>query len=149
MQRIYSAIFSFILALAFTVNAGIAHALNLYVTGDSVNLRSAPSTSSKVLGKLRYGTAVTHLEEEGEFFKVKTTKGTVGYVSTTYASTEQPPARQRVPEPEKKGYTVWMNTNSGVYHNSSCRWYGNTKYGTYMPSGRAAKEGRACQKCGG
>lgn len=147
MQRIYSAIFSFILALAFTVNAGIAQALNLYVTGDSVNLRSAPSTSSKVLGKLRYGTAVTKIEDEGEFYKVKTTSGTVGYVASTYASTEKPPTR--APKIEEKGYTVWMNTNSGVYHNSSCRWYGNTKYGGYMSSGRAAKEGRACQRCGG
>jgi ribosomal protein S13 len=39
----------------------------------------------------------------------------------------------------------WLNTNSGVRHNKSCRWFGNTT------SGRPCKadEGRACSKCGG
>src|SRR2546423_138392 len=28
--------------------------------------------------------------------------------------------------------TVWVNTNSGVYHCPHTRWYGNTKNGKYM-----------------
>lgn len=41
--------------------------------------------------------------------------------------------------------SYWLNTNSGVRHNSRCRYYKNTK------SGRAATkaEGRACGTCGG
>lgn len=41
--------------------------------------------------------------------------------------------------------THWLNSNSGVRHNSSCRWYGSTKSG-HACSGTA---GRACGKCGG
>ncbi len=41
--------------------------------------------------------------------------------------------------------SYWLNTNSGVRHNPSCRWYGNTNSGDY----RGANAGRACKLCGG
>jgi hypothetical protein len=27
---------------------------------------------------------------------------------------------------------VWLNTNSGVYHEKGMRWYGRTKHGGYV-----------------
>ncbi len=39
----------------------------------------------------------------------------------------------------------WINTASNVRHNSTCRWYKNTKSGRMCQSG----EGKACGKCGG
>ncbi len=27
---------------------------------------------------------------------------------------------------------VWLNTNSGIYHDKGMRWYGNTKSGAYV-----------------
>ncbi len=27
---------------------------------------------------------------------------------------------------------VWLNTNSGIYHQKGMRWYGNTRYGAYV-----------------
>ncbi|HEY0396007.1 MAG TPA: hypothetical protein VGD01_16035 [Candidatus Elarobacter sp.] len=27
---------------------------------------------------------------------------------------------------------VWLNTNSGIYHDKGMRWYGNTKAGAYV-----------------
>jgi hypothetical protein len=27
---------------------------------------------------------------------------------------------------------VWLNTNSGIYHEQGMRWYGNTKAGAYV-----------------
>ena len=43
---------------------------------------------------------------------------------------------QRQGDPDVK---VWVNTNSGVYHCSGTRWYGNTKEGKYM-SQKAAQD---------
>ena len=39
----------------------------------------------------------------------------------------------------------WLNTSSGVRHNSSCRWFGSTKKGRMC----GADDGRACGQCGG
>ncbi len=32
---------------------------------------------------------------------------------------------------------VWLNTNSGIYHEKGMRWYGNTKAGAYVCKGEA------------
>lgn len=37
--------------------------------------------------------------------------------------------------------TVWVNTNSGVYHYPGERWYGNTEEGEYMSEDAAKKAG--------
>jgi hypothetical protein len=31
-----------------------------------------------------------------------------------------------------KDEVVWLNTNSGIYHEKGMRWYGNTKSGAYV-----------------
>jgi hypothetical protein len=42
---------------------------------------------------------------------------------------------------------VWVNTDSGVYHKSTSRWYGKTKQGKYMTEADAQKAGyRAAEK---
>jgi len=46
---------------------------------------------------------------------------------------------------EKPAASFWLNTSGGKRHNSSCRWYGNTKRGRYC----AKSEGSACGICGG
>ena len=46
---------------------------------------------------------------------------------------------------DNAGLSYWLNTGSNSCHNSTCKWYNNTK------QGRACKlnEGRACGQCGG
>ncbi|MFP4418186.1 MAG: thermonuclease family protein [Chitinivibrionales bacterium] len=46
---------------------------------------------------------------------------------------------------ETKGCEYWLNTNSNVRHNSSCKWFENTSYGRCCDS----TEGKACGMCGG
>ncbi len=52
---------------------------------DSLNIRSAPSTSSAVIGKLRTGEPAQLLGYEGEWASI-ITNGTEGWVHTTYIS---------------------------------------------------------------
>ena len=53
---------------------------------------------------------------------------------------------QQAPPANSAG-TVWVNTDSGVYHKPGTRWYGKTKQGKYMTEGDAQKAGyRAAAK---
>lgn len=49
------------------------------------------------------------------------------------------------PMQDNSGYRYWINSESGVRHNSGCRWFGNTTHG-YSTNERI---GRACGICGG
>jgi hypothetical protein len=50
-------------------------------------------------------------------------------------------ARATQTKTEKQETTVWVNTNSGVYHCPGTRWYGKTKQGEYMGECAALKAG--------
>ncbi|HEC87933.1 MAG TPA: nuclease [Thermoplasmata archaeon] len=52
---------------------------------------------------------------------------------------------QKQTECQSSGYKYWINTKSGVRHNQTCRWYGNTKEGYFTNE----KVGRPCGICGG
>jgi len=49
-----------------------------------------------------------------------------------------PVAPQRTGNPD---VTVWVNTDSGVYHCPGTRWYGATKVGRYMSQRAAQRAG--------
>jgi hypothetical protein len=53
------------------------------------------------------------------------------------------PARQTsaTQGPSKDSVTVWVNTETGVYHKPGSRWYGKTKKGKYMLESDAIKAG--------
>ena len=64
-----------------------------YCTAKSgINVRSIPSTSGKVIGKLKYGQAVEVLEEGSSFSKIKFAynDGEIAWVSTQYLSKTKP-----------------------------------------------------------
>ncbi len=65
--------------------------------------------------------------------------GFAGAMATPSARMEDLPSGQVTAEK-----THWLTTVPGVRHNSSCRYFKNSK-------GRMCKEdeGRACKKCGG
>ncbi|GFE57872.1 helix-hairpin-helix domain-containing protein [Geobacter sp. AOG1] len=44
--------------------------------------------------------------------------------------------------------TVWVNTDSKIYHKSGSKWYGKTKQGSYMPESEAIKAGYRESKSG-
>jgi hypothetical protein len=64
--------------------------------------------------------------------------------------TVSPPNVTQSQEDQSKPQTqveqaYWLNTKSGVRHNRSCRWFGNTNKGRRC----GPNEGRPCKQCGG
>lgn len=52
---------------------------------------------------------------------------------------------ERPNSPDEAGGKFWLNTSSGVRHNSTCKNFGKTKHGRYC----GKDEGKACGICGG
>lgn len=57
-----------------------------YITGSVVNVRSSPSTSSEVVLKLKEGASVAVAALSGDWYRIKTSGGTQGWVSREYLS---------------------------------------------------------------
>lgn len=68
---------------AYAAAAALKHGK---VNTEKLNLRQANSTTSESLGLLDYGTAVAIYERSGEWYKVVTEKGALGYVFAAYIS---------------------------------------------------------------
>lgn len=51
--------------------------------------------------------------------------------------TTETAARRHCP----RDVVVWLNTNSGIYHEKGMRWYGNTKAGAYVCKAEADAAG--------
>ena len=64
-----------------------------------ITLRQGKSTKHKILKTLETGTPIEVLEEDGSYFKVRTTDGVEGYVLRQYVSSN-PPKTQRIEELE-------------------------------------------------
>lgn len=61
----------------------------------------------------------------------------------------KPPKAPVAPKDGAADVTVSVNTDSGIYHMSGCRWYGTTKHTKMMKMSEAKKAGyRVCSKCG-
>lgn len=62
----------------------------LYTTAGTLNVRSAPSTSSTVLAKLSQGTELRSISVEGEWIRVSTQGGVQGWVHGNYVAASRP-----------------------------------------------------------
>ncbi|EMS74255.1 C40 family peptidase [Ruminiclostridium cellobioparum] len=59
------------------------------ITGNNVNLRKGPGTGYGVISQMNKGDVLTVTEPSGSWYKVKTSGGTVGWVSSSYISLDQ------------------------------------------------------------
>lgn len=57
----------------------------LTVTGNTLRVRAGAGTGYEVLASLSKGDTVTKLGTEGDWYRIKTSDGTVGYISSAYA----------------------------------------------------------------
>lgn len=94
-----------------------------------VNLRSGPSTSSSVIMTLANGSTVTLVEKtNNEWFKIKTSDGTTGYVSSEFlkkSGTTESPDNTDEPDEEPEDETPaptkgTYKTTAGVNMRSGC-----------------------------
>ncbi|WP_339164355.1 SH3 domain-containing protein [Siminovitchia sp. FSL W7-1587] len=82
--------------------------------GSNLNLRSTPSTSGSVIGRVSNGTKVSVLSESNGWAKV-TANGKTGYVSSQYLSSQSstPPAPKPSPSAPGKTTTKYVSVNAG------------------------------------
>lgn len=57
----------------------------LTVTGNTLRVRSGPGTNYEVVSSLAKGDKVTKLGQEGDWYRIQTSDGKTGYISTQYA----------------------------------------------------------------
>jgi len=75
------------IALALSATASFADSNEATVTASALNVRSGPSTSYSVTTKVYKGNKVEILETSNGWNKIKTSNGTIGWVSGSYLTT--------------------------------------------------------------
>lgn len=93
----------------------------MYTTA-SVNFRSGASTETKSMGTLAKGTKVTALGKNGDFYLVKNSKGTQGFLSGKYLSKTKP-GNDPEPKTDTKvvtGAYVNMREGGGLSYDVVC-----------------------------
>ena len=93
------------------------------------------------------GTGATGMAEKNapQASKTPTTRRT-RTATTGSASRAVPTVSESELAAAKASGKVWVNTETGVYHKSSDRWYGATKQGKFMTEEEATKAGYRASK---
>lgn len=76
-----------------SVAAPLAATGRFYVTASTLNVRDAPSTSGRVLGKLSRGQQLAATGLQGDWLSVRLTDGRTGWLHSDYVSATPPPVR--------------------------------------------------------
>lgn len=67
------------------------------VTGSYLNLRSGPGTGYQASGQLKQGTSLQIVEKSGDWYKVKTPAGSVGWVASWLVAVKNTPVATTAP----------------------------------------------------
>lgn len=98
-------------------------AATVKVTGDTLNIRKSPSTSSDVIAMLFKGVECELLQEEGEWYKIKY-KNYTGYISKQYSEIS---GEESTKNEETKANTTDKNNNGAENNNESSQQETNKK----------------------
>ncbi|MDF9409796.1 MAG: N-acetylmuramoyl-L-alanine amidase LytC precursor [Pelotomaculum sp. PtaB.Bin013] len=88
------------------------------VTGSVVNIRSGPGTSNGVIGQVNQGNTLSILEQSGDWYRVKLSSGSTGWVAGWLVSVRSAPAQTSPPVNQDTGGKT-PGDNSGKADNQS------------------------------
>lgn len=98
-----------------------ADALDVFrTTASALNMRKGPGSKYKKCGKLSRGTAFFVLSEYGNWYRIRTLRGKVGWISKNYAA----------PTATLKTTAKWLNLRKGP--STSTKILGTLKKGTWV-----------------
>jgi competence protein ComEA len=126
------------------VTVGTFRKLNLN-TASADELKQLPGIGDAMARKIVSGRPYKSVDELVKAGVPKTTVEKLRDSVTTRGSVIE--ARESGPDPSVVARTpphpgmVWVNTDSGIFHKESSRWYGKTKEGKFMSQADALKAG--------
>lgn len=82
-----------------TATPNTSNGKTMYVTGDSVNVRSTPSSSGSKLTSLKKGAQVTAYENKNGWYYIQYQSGKFGYISASYLTADAPSTATPTPTP--------------------------------------------------
>lgn len=82
-----------------TATPNTSNGKTMYVTGDSVNVRSTPSSSGSKLTSLKKNAQVTAYENKSGWYYIQYAKGKYGYISASYLTDKAPSTATPTPTP--------------------------------------------------
>ncbi|MBQ6570133.1 MAG: SH3 domain-containing protein [Clostridia bacterium] len=92
---------------------------NGYVNTSTLNMRSGAGTNYAVVSKLTQGTVVTFLGTSGSWYKIKTSDGKTGYVSSQYVTVKSAAPGTTTTTTPKTTTTTTAAAKTGVVNTST------------------------------
>lgn len=125
-----------------TATPNTSNGKTMYVTGDSVNVRSTPSSSGSKLTSLKKGAQVTAYENKNGWYYIQYQSNKFGYISASYLTADAPstatPTPTPTPTPTKPPTpSSWLDiglpqeviANFGTSVSTQAAYLGQTKVG--------------------
>ncbi len=90
MQRPHQIFLKTLLVLSLLLLAGLAQAETLYVQASSASIRSGKTSLSKIVASVQFAEALESIQQEGNWYQVRTHKGHVGWIYTNKVTSTKP-----------------------------------------------------------
>lgn len=132
-----------------TATPNTSNGKTMYVTGDSVNVRSMPSSSGSKLTSLKKGAQVTAYANKNGWYYIQYQSGKFGYISASYLTADAPSTATPTPTPtptKPPTPSSWLDiglpqeviANFGTSVSTQAAYLAQTKVGQTVSKGEYA-----------
>lgn len=132
-----------------TATPNTSNGKTMYVTGDSVNVRSTPSSSGSKLTSLKKGAQVTAYVNKNGWYYIQYQSGKFGYISASYLTADAPSTATPTPTPtptKPPTPSSWLDiglpqeviANFGTSVSTQAAYLAQTKVGQTVSKGEYA-----------